>query len=150
VLDAVSRKEAGAYYTPDSVVSTLLRWAIRDDTDRLLDPCGDGRFIAKHRNSVRIEQDLNTIGTAIARAPWALIHKGDFFAWAAETAERFECAAGTPPFIRYQTFKGDVRARALDLCSRHGATFTGLASSWAPFLVATAALLNPGGQSVSV
>jgi hypothetical protein len=78
------------------------------------------------------------------RLAWALVHEGDFFAWAGETAERFDCAAGNPPFIRYQTFKGITRARALDLCARHGADFSGLASSWAPFLVATATLLKPG------
>jgi type I restriction-modification system DNA methylase subunit len=38
----LSRKEAGAYYTPDAVVATLVRWAVREPTDRLLDPsCGD-------------------------------------------------------------------------------------------------------------
>jgi hypothetical protein len=77
--------------------------------------------------------------TAMARAPWALVHEGDFFAWASETVERFECSAGNPPFIRYQTFKGTTRARAIELCARLGADFSGLASFWAPFLVATAA-----------
>ena len=133
------------------MVSSLVRWAIRHEDDRLLDPsCGDGRFIACHRNAVGIEQDLDTIATAIARAPWALVHEGDFFAWAAETAERFDCAAGNPPFIRYQSFNGVTRDRALDLCARHGADFTGLASPWAPFLVATASLLKPGGRMAFV
>lgn len=151
MVQRVTRKQAGAYYTPDPVVGSLLRWAIRHEEDRLLDPsCGDGRFIAVHRNAVGIEQDLEAAGTAMSRAPWALIHEGDFFSWAAETAERFECAAGNPPFIRYQTFKGEVRARALDLCSRLGADFSGLASSWAPFLVATIGLLKPGGRMAFV
>jgi len=84
------------------------------------------------------------------RAPWALVHEGDFFAWAAETTERFECAAGNPPFIRYQTFKGGVRERALALCRSLGAEFPGLASSWAPFLVATASLVKRGGRMAFV
>lgn len=143
----LSQKEAGAYYTPDPVVSSLLRWAIRHDEDRLLDPsCGDGRFIAGHRNAVGIEQDVEATQMAMDRAPWALVHEGDFFGWAAETAERFECAAGNPPFIRYQTFKGDVRSRAMALCAGLGVNFSGLASSWAPFLVAAASLLKPGGR----
>ena len=142
-----NQKHRGAYFTPDDVAMTLIRWAVRSRNDRLLDPsCGDGRFIAGHRNSVGIEQDGHSAGEAMARAPWALVHEGDFFAWAAETPERFECAAGNPPFIRYQTFKGSVRERALGLCHRLGASFTGLASSWAPFLVATASLLKPGGR----
>jgi len=54
--------------------------------------------------------------------------------------ERFECAAGNPPFIRYQTFKGAMRKRALAHSLTHGAQFSGLTSSWAPFLVSTATL----------
>lgn len=147
----LSRKEAGAYYTPDDVVSSLLKWAVRHEDERLLDPsCGDGRFIAGHLNSVGIEQDFAAAREAIARAPWALVHEGDFFLWAASTHERFECAAGNPPFIRYQTFKGQTRERALALCRKLGANFTGLASSWAPFLVAAASLLKPGGRMAFV
>lgn len=143
----LSQKHAGAYYTPDAIVEALVSWAVRDDGERLLDPsCGDGRFIAAHRNSVGIEQDAAAARAAITRAPWALVHEGDFFQWAEATPERFECMAGNPPFIRYQTFKGEVRARALRLCERQGAKFSGLSSSWAPFLVAAAALLKPGGR----
>ena len=126
-----SQKHAGAYYTPDSVVQALLRWAIRGEEDRLIDPaCGDGRFIAGHRNAVGIERDAHAVSEAITRAPQALVHEGDFFSWADETTERFECAAGNPPFIRYQHFAGQTRARALGLCARLGANFSGLTSSW--------------------
>ena len=147
----LTQKEAGAYYTPDAVVAALVSWAVRRDGDRMLDPsCGDGRFLVEHQNSVGIEQDSVSAHVAIERAPGALVHEGDFFQWAEATAERFECAAGNPPFIRYQTFKGAVRVRAMALCSAHGAAFSGLASSWAPFLVATAALLKPGGRMAFV
>lgn len=150
-MPRLSQKDAGAYYTPDPVVSSLLQWAVRNEDDRLLDPsCGDGRFIAGHRNSVGIEQDSLATQVAMARAPWALVHEGDFFGWAAETAERFECAAGNPPFIRYQTFKGEIRARAMALCAGLGVDFSGLSSSWAPFLVAAASLLKPGGRMAFV
>jgi len=146
-----AQKFSGAYFTPDGVAASLLRWAAFDENERLLDPsCGDGQFIAGHRNSVGIEQDARSAAIAKDRAPWALVHQGDFFAWAAETEERFECAAGNPPFIRYQTFAGDVRARAAALCRKLGAEFSGLASSWAPFLVATASLLKTGGRMAFV
>lgn len=146
-----SQKHRGAYFTPDEVAATLIGWAVRSPRDRLLDPsCGDGQFIAGHRNSVGIEQDGRSAGEAMERAPWALVHEGDFFTWAAETRERFECAAGNPPFIRYQTFKGSTREGALSLCRRLGANFSGLTSSWAPFLVATASLLKPGGRMAFV
>ena len=146
-----SRKTSGAYFTPEWVAACLTRWVVRSDTDRLLDPaCGDGRFIACHRNSVGIEQHGGSATRATERAPWALVHEGEFFDWATNTRERFECAAGNPPFIRYQSFRGDVRRRALRHCVARGARFSGLTSSWAPFLVATAGLLKPSGRMAFV
>ncbi|MBX9601291.1 MAG: N-6 DNA methylase [Bryobacteraceae bacterium] len=144
-------KESGAYFTPDKVVRSLVRWAVRSNRDRLLDPsCGSGHFLAVHPNSVGIEQNARSAAEAIRRAPGALVHEGDFFTWAAETSERFECAAGNPPFIRYQSFKGEVRERAQALCAKLGADFSGLSSSWPPFLVASASLLKRGGRMAFV
>ncbi|HEY7810962.1 MAG TPA: N-6 DNA methylase [Allosphingosinicella sp.] len=146
-----SQKRSGAYFTPRDVSAALVAWACRKPSDRMVDPsCGDGEFLALHRNSVGIEQNPVSAHRAIERAPGALVHEGDFFTWATETRERFECAAGNPPFIRYQTFKGETRRRALDLCLDLGARFSGLASSWAPFIVATAGLLKPGGRMAFV
>src|SRR4051812_3658754 len=100
----ISQKQSGAYFTPDPIVGTLVRWAVRDPKDRLLDPsCGDGRFIAAHSNSVGIEQDAQSAAIAKQRTPGALVDQGEFFDWASRTREKFECAAGNPPFIRYQT-----------------------------------------------
>ena len=146
-----SNKEKGAYYTPEPLAAALVRWAVRHGEGRLLDPaCGDGRFIAAHRNSFGVEQDAQAAQTAAVRAPNAGIHQGDFFAWAAQTPQRFDYAAGNPPFIRYQTFSGAVRQRALALCRNLGLQFSGLTASWAPFLVATASLLRPGGRMAFV
>ena len=146
-----AQKQTGSYFTPDPVVSCLVRWAVREETDQLLDPaCGDGRFIAAHRNSVGIERDRASAAAATARAPDAIVRSEEFFQWAEGTTDRFDCVAGNPPFIRYQTFKGSVRRRALRLCAAHGARFSGLASSWAPFLVAAAGLLRPSGRMAFV
>ena len=146
-----SQKRSGAYFTPGDVSQALVAWACRKPTDRMVDPsCGNGQFLALHQNSVGIEQNPVSAHLAIERAPGSLVHEGDFFTWATETRERFECAAGNPPFIRYQTFKGEVRRRALDLCLDLGVRFSGLSSSWAPFIVATAGLLKLGGRMAFV
>lgn len=146
-----SQKRSGAFFTPHDVSEALVAWACRKPADRMIDPsCGDGQFLALHRNSVGIEQNPVSAHRAIERARGALVHEGDFFTWAVETRERFECAAGNPPFIRYQTFKNEMRRRALDLCLDLGVHFNGLTSSWAPFLVATAGLLKRGGRMAFV
>lgn len=144
-------KERGGYYTPEAVVQTLVSWAVRHETDVMLDPsCGDGRFLAGHTRSVGVERDPIAAVRAAAAVPSATVYTAEFFGWAAACEERFDCLAGNPPFIRYQTFKGEVRSRALALCAELGAEFSGLASSWAPFLVAASSLLKPGGRMAFV
>ena len=139
-------KTLGAYFTPEAVAAALVRWVVRDPADLLLDPSsGDGRFVALHRNSVGVERDPASVAAASRRAPHATIVEADFFTWASGDRRRFDCAAGNPPFIRYQRFTGATRRAALDYCRRLGVTFSGLSSSWAPFIVAAASKLRPAG-----
>ena len=148
------RKRDGAYYTPEAVAAMLVRHAVRSPGDLLLDPsCGDGRFLARHRNSVGVERNAETAAAARQRAPRARIVNEDFFAWAERAqlaGERFDGVAGNPPFIRYQIFNAEVRRRALALCSALGVELSGLSASWAHFLVVAASLLRPGGRMAFV
>ena len=145
------RKSAGAYFTPEPVARTLVRWAVRHDGDTVLDPsCGDGRFISLHGNSTGIEREGASACSARRRAPDATVVEADFFTWVAENERRFDCAVGNPPFIRYQRFNGATRRAALACCRGHGVRFAALASSWAPFLVAAAGSLKPGGRMAFV
>lgn len=146
-----NRKRLGQVSTPEAIANALVSWVIEKESDRFLDPsCGDGRFLACHRASAGVELDEGEALIAKRRAPWALIHQADFFVWASETRERFEAAAGNPPFIRYQHFAGVIRERALEEAAKLGARFNGLTSSWAPFLVVTAKLLKAGGRMAFV
>ncbi|PWU14168.1 MAG: SAM-dependent methyltransferase [Verrucomicrobia bacterium] len=145
------QKRLGQFFTPPEVARTLVRWVVNSPRQRLIDPaCGDGEFLRCHSKSVGIDVDGGHAQEARNRAPGALVHEGDFFQWAARTRERFEAAAGNPPFIRYQHFAGERRERALTEAARMGAHFNGLCSSWAPFLVVTARLLEPGGAMAFV
>ena len=140
-------KKNGVFYTPDTVTATLLRWAVRSRTDRLLDPaCGDGRFLTARCNSVGIERDSVAATLARDRAPDAQVVVGDFFEWVEGHSGEFDVVAGNPPFIRYQHFSGTTRFQALDYCSKRGVQFSSLTSSWAPFLVAAASTLRRGGR----
>lgn len=146
--DSPHEKRLGAYYTPQEVVELLVAWAVASERHaRVLDPaCGDGRFLEGLPDAVGVDLDPIAVSAAAARAPGATVINEDFFRWASATPDRFDAAVGNPPFIRYQTFKGESRDRALDLCRRHGIDFSALASSWAPFLVAAASLLKDGGR----
>ena len=144
-------KEYGQFFTPEAVASTLVRWAVHDSNDRILDPaCGNGEFLSRHPLSVGVEIDSLHASFAKQRAMTSTVHNNDFFVWAEETDERFDAVVGNPPFIRYHGFAGETRARALRLALRIGARLPQLASSWAPFLAGAAALLKPGGRMAFV
>jgi len=70
----------------------------------------------------------------------------DFFAAGADPA--FDVVIGNPPYIRYQDFTGEARARARarEAAIRGGISPTGLASSWAAFTVHSALFLRKGGR----
>lgn len=72
------------------------------------------------------------------------VRAGDFFA--AELAPEFDAVIGNPPYVRYQGFTGEARARAQEAALRAGVRLSGLASSWAAFTVRAATLLRPGGR----
>jgi adenine-specific DNA-methyltransferase len=145
------RKRLGQFFTPPAVARSLVSWVVRTPRDLLLDPsCGDGAFLKWHKRSVGIEVDPDNAALARQIAPGALVHGGDFFNWAFATKERFDAIAGNPPFIRYQTLKGEVRARALAASSLMGADFSALTSSWAPFVLVAAGLLKPGAAMAFV
>ena len=142
-----SAKRLGQYFTPDEVATALVRWAVRHENDRLLDPaCGDGRFLQAHDKSLGVDLAGDWCAVARTAAPLATVHAADFFSWALVTPERFDCAAGNPPFIRYHHFRGESRENALRLAARMGVRFSGLSSSWAPFVIGAASLLKPGGR----
>src|SRR5258705_299481 len=144
-------KLIGQFYSPEQVGNTLVNWLQLGNRESLLDPsCGDGRFICHHGNSVGVDSCAASCQKARIRAPRATIHQAEFFQWSAHNSQRFDCVAGNPPFIRYHNFNGDVRRRALDLSALHGAKFSALTSSWAPFLVVASGLLKPGGMMAFV
>ncbi len=146
-----SKKTLGQYFTPPDVAATLTKWVARGSSDRLLDPsCGDGAFLVHHPNAVGVEFSESVANLAKRRVPGASVYQSDFFEWASSSIERFDAVLGNPPFIRYQNFNGATRQLALTLARRQGAEFSGLSSSWAPFLVAASGLLKPGGRMAFV
>ena len=145
------QKARGAYYTPPETVAALVRWAVRSPEEHMLDPsCGDGRFLALHPRSTGVDSDASAVSSAVEAAPRGTVQCADFFDWAAATSEQFDCAAGNPPFIRFQRFNGETRRQALKLCASLGAKLSGLCSSWVPYLIVTASLLRQGGRMAFV
>jgi SAM-dependent methyltransferase len=141
------KKRLGQFFTPRSVARSLIDWVVRSPSDLILDPaCGDGEFLSLHERSIGIELSPEISDRARSRLKGINVINADFFEWATQTENRFDAVTGNPPFIRYQSFTKERRDLALRLAKRQEAIFSGLTSSWAPFLVVAASMLKPGGR----
>lgn len=149
------RKALGAYYTAPPVVEFLVHWGLGLGSESVMDPsCGDGRFlVASARRGARrligCDLDADALGTAKVNLPSAgprcEWHSGDFFLLSPERVAPVDLVVGNPPFIRYQQFSGETRARALASALRVGARLSRLSASWAPFLLHAMQFLRAGG-----
>lgn len=169
VATQVEQKEFGAYYTSTRVAELLVGWAVRNHDDRVLDPsCGEGVFLeaAAVRVTALKGQPLSqvhgieidpkvfrrTLAPLLRRflIPEENICVSDFFDVRASEHSRFQAVVGNPPFIRYQTFKGPSREKALMLVRALGVALPELASSWAAFLLHATEFLDAGGRLAMV
>ena len=159
----ILRKERGAFFTPAAITRFISKWAIRAPDDRVLEPAaGDAAFLisavdrlrelapsGKSRPKVH-GVEIHALSAEIARkrvadaGGEANIELSDFFTVTPDST--FEAVIGNPPFIRYQDFSGEARARAREAAIRGGISLTGLASSWAAFTVHSALFLKKGGR----
>lgn len=167
-VQAPSREAAkafGAYYTDATVADFLVRWAVRAPMDTVLDPSfGEGVFLhAALRRLLRLGGNPRNqifgieIDPAVhAQTQQVLAEQGgicpsnlicsDFFAVSLGRIPAPAAVVGNPPFIRYQRFFGEGRARALAKAASEGLVLSQLSSSWAPFLVHSVALLAQAGR----
>ncbi len=160
---ASGRKGRGAFFTPRAAARFIARWAVRSASDRLFEPaCGEAVFLleaARALGELGAEGDLagrlrgvemHPPSAERARARLAsvgiaaAVDAGDFFDEAA--GPRYDAVIGNPPYVRYQSFQGEARAKARRIALSAGVPLTGLASSWAAFVVHAAQLLRPDGR----
>lgn len=157
------RKERGAFFTPDEITRFVVNWAIRTSRDRVLEPsAGDAAFLVAAVDRLRtlapvgnsrpavdgVEIHAHSARVADKRVRDAggkarILHS-DFFA--VEPNPTYHAVIGNPPYIRYQDFSGEARARSREAALRGGVSLTGLASSWAAFTVHSAMFLQRGGR----
>ena len=158
------RKARGAFFTPDAVARFIAEWAVREATDKVLEPsCGEAALLhAAHEQLTKLRPgsrsstvrlhgvELHAASAQEARRGLAQrgaasdIRVADFFTVA--PVPRYDAVIGNPPYIRYQDFAGESRARSRAAALRAGVALTGLASSWAAFTIHSALFLKPGGR----
>ena len=155
------RKARGAFFTPPEITRFISDWAVRTPADSVLEPsCGEAVFLLAAGRRLR---DLGGSGTgrlhgieihgtsvglgraALAAAGLeAVIRVSDFFDCPSEPG--FDAVVGNPPYIRYQLFRGEARGKSLEAALAAGVRLTGLASSWAAFVIHASQFLKSEGR----
>lgn len=168
------QKLRGGYYTPRKLAVFLSKWAIRSQSDCILEPsCGDGIFIEAAANRLSdLGASLKTIGRQLVaceidhfeaiRAANILSQRGlrpevidiravDFFSQYQKLSKgQFAAVLGNPPFVRFQNFPEEQRERAFSIMREAGLNPNGLTNAWVPFIVASTRLLNDTGRLAMV
>lgn len=160
---AALRKKRGAFFTPTEITRFMADWAIQTADDLIFEPAvGDAAFLVAAVSRLRQLGDQTDVrptvhgveihsqsvsagcGRVYEAGGEAVIEHSDFFA--IEPKPVYDAVIGNPPFIRFQNFHGDERARSREAALRAGVALSGLASSWAAFVIHSALFLKQGGR----
>lgn len=157
-----TRRERGAYFTPQPLAGLLAEWGIRSPADRVVDPAaGDGSLVGAAVGRLRslqcvqpgvtgVELHRRTHHRLVALAESAGIPEremlqGDFFSLWGKLGQ-FDVVLANPPYVRHHDIPTKAGARMRRVVSELGYDLSGRASSWAYFVLTAIRMLNPGGR----
>lgn len=164
IINESEQKLRGGYYTPLDLAAYIACWTLARKPLHVLEPsCGDGIFIQAISELGRqedltftgFELQLEEAAKARERAKSnktlkATINGEDFLQWAllqmAGGNKPFDAVLGNPPFIRYQYLPEDAQMKSELIFKALGLPFTKHTNAWVPFVLASIALLKPGGR----
>lgn len=173
---AAARKARGAFFTPPNLARFVVQWALRTPLDNVLEPsCGEAAFLLAaaeqvseladrqpaltgldadpalaaargHLDGVELHEPSAQRAEVLLRAAGhrSNVEPGDFFD--VEPTGTYDAVVGNPPYVRFQDFAGDARARSRKAALRAQVPISDLASSWAAFTVHAALFCRPGGR----
>ena len=160
------QKLRGGYYTPEDLADFLVRWIAVISPKSILEPsCGDGVFFNRialklgNPTVMGFEIDSKEANKALERARTSNLTNvnlkvDDFLGWAIDAIKdggfRFDAILGNPPFIRYQYLPKLFQGRAENIFNELDCKFTKHTNAWVPFILASFALLRPGGRLAMV
>lgn len=158
VVDTLSQRQRGVYYTPSLAAQVMAAWAIRSDTARVLEPCfGSGVFLAaikqiaaaRHFACVQaygIElmdaAHSMAVDTGLIEAHHAIL--GDFLG---VSPFPVDAVIGNPPYIRLRSLPEDQLRRALKVTQEAlGVPMETAGSVWMAFVLHAVSFLEKGGR----
>ena len=162
------QKLRGGYYTPLDLASFIAKWIKEIAPKRILEPsCGDGVFFNALAN-VRGFQKTSIVGFELDQDEALKAHSRarqvglknvevlseDFLHWAIDnfnnSESRFDAIVGNPPFVRYQYLPEVFQSRAEKIFKELDLPFTKHTNAWVSFILASMAMLKPGGRLAMV
>ncbi len=154
--DAVSRRERGAFYTPEPIVAAMVAWLLGSQPARVVDAgCGSGRFaveVARRRPDVAVvAADLDPVATLMCRAALAAVgaSRADVRHADYTTAELPPVSGRTafisnPPYVRHHGLTAAQKRWGKEAGERVGIRVSGLAGLHVYFMLATLLQARPG------
>lgn len=159
-------KLRGGYYTPEPIAKFLSSWVLVKKPRTILEPsCGDGAFIRSIRGQYRHKIQFTGVEWLAEEAAKsersareqslldANVLAADFLEWSIDglnAGRSFDAVLGNPPYIRYQYLEERDQQLAEALFRRFNLPFTKHTNAWVPFVIASVAMLRPGGRMAMV
>lgn len=158
MVDTPSQRRGGIYYTPSIAATKIASWAIRSDTDHIMEPCfGSGVFLtaikqvamtrqfhAVRLHGVELMQEAHnlSVDTHLIESEYAI--SGDFLG-----VQPFfvDAVIGNPPYIRLRSLPKEQRERALTATQEAlGVPMDVSGSVWMAFVLHSVKFLKRGGR----
>ena len=158
MVDARSQRRGGIYYTPSLAATTIASWAIRSNTDHLMEPCfGSGVFLAAIKqvamamqfnsvqtHGVEIMQEAHDMAVNLSLIESQYAISGDFLG-----IQPFlvDAVIGNPPYVRLRSLPKEQRERALTVTQAAlGVSMDVSGSVWMAFVLHAVKFLKRGGR----
>lgn len=159
----------GQHYTPETVASLLAAFAVRSDSDLVLDPsCGDGRLLryalaqkqemggrAGSGEVFGIDRSAEAIleaaktGTTVACADFFNTQPGARLTNGVTLPDRFDAIVGNPPYVRHEFMSAVEKRRIIhSLGAGSGHPWSGRSDLYVYFFARAADFLRAGGRLV--
>lgn len=161
-----AQKLRGGYYTPSNLATYLAKWVAEMNPATILEPsCGDGVFLESLNATVSTKVKVTGVELDEAEAIKASnkvnkftnilpeIVSKDFLEWSLSALDNnvsYDAVIGNPPFIRYQYLPEKTQILSKRIFDRSHLPFTKHTNAWVPFVIASLALIRPGGRIAMV
>lgn len=151
-----TRRTLGQFFTPESVVRTMVEWVAKEEPGQVVDPgCGTGRFAlaaARALPDARVMAiDRDPVATLITRANAKRsslanieVRCMDYLSGPLELDERPAAFLGNPPYVRHHRLPAGIKAWGAAAAKRLNLAFSRLAGLHVYFFLATALRARPG------